>query len=270
MARGLENKYFVKKKESDEWSDVATLFDGGLRVLSVSGFGEYGEAVNVYNEQWIDSQSEDFYVTKKVNQLDMVVRKNTNLVVNVIVSRRYASTSIDEQSVYDAFANMIATSGDFYLYSKYTNMVAHVICLDSFKPTTQLLNRGSKSYIMASITLHTLDMPSEHSSEPVTHENELYIGFGGESINASNIKTLASVAHYEEDDVANDYTIVCTSTNYLWLCSTQAITNVSSSGFDIPLTSQYTDVTLDGRTFKCYRTYNRIVPHTMSFTISTQ
>jgi hypothetical protein len=269
MARGLENKYFFKKHEEDEWIDVTTAFDG-LRILSVSGFGEYGEAVNVYNEQWVDSQEEDFFVTKKVNQLDMVVRKNTNLVMNIIISRRYASTSIDEQSTYDAFANMVATSGDFYIYSKYTNMVAHVICLDSFKPTTQLLNRGSKSYIMASITLHTLDMPSEHSSEPVTHENELYIGFGGEYINASNIKNLASVAHYEEDDVANDYTIVCTSTNYLWICSTQDITNVSSSGFDIPLTNQYTDVTLGGRTFKCYRTYNRIVPHTMNFTISTQ
>lgn len=159
MNNELKDKYFVRKTESGNWQDIATKFNG-VRILTLDGFNEVGEAVNIFTQQWVDSQAEDFMVTKQVNNHDVVIRKNVDLSMTIIVSRRYASTTIDEQSVFNELREYFCNHGDFYIKSSYTNMQAHVVCLSGFKPTTQKLNRNEKSYIIATIPLHCLDMAS--------------------------------------------------------------------------------------------------------------
>lgn len=156
----LSNKYFVRKTSAAAWEDITTKFDG-VKVLSIDGFNERGEEVNVYNEQWVNSQTEDFMVTTTdVQGNDVIIRKNIDLSLSFIVSRRYANGAIDEQTTYDNIVSYLCDNGDFYIKSAYVNKSAHVICLKSFKPTTQKLNRGKNSYILATITLHCLDAPT--------------------------------------------------------------------------------------------------------------
>lgn len=157
MANNLSNKYFVKRQESDSWQDVTTLFDG-VKVLSISGFNSEGEAVNVYSEQWVNSQEEDFLVTTKdEHDNDVVIRKNVDLEMTFIVGTRYsANKNVDTQTVYDSFKDYICKNGSFYIKSAYVGKYAHVICLKGINPTAQNLHRGQNSYIMATVTLHTL------------------------------------------------------------------------------------------------------------------
>ena len=162
MAKDLSNKYFVKRQESDSWQDVTTLFDG-IKILSIKGFNEEGESVNVYSEQWINSQTEDFLVTTKdENDNDVVIRKNVDLEMTFIAGSRYsANGNVDTQTVYDSFKDYICKHGDFYIKSSYSGKYAHVVCLKGIKPTTEKLHRGNNSYIMATATLHTLDSVSK-------------------------------------------------------------------------------------------------------------
>ena len=158
MVNDLSNKYFVKRQESDSWQDVTTLFDG-IKILSIKGFNEEGESVNVYSEQWVNSQTEDFLVTTKdENNNDVVIRKNVDLEMTFIAGSRYsASGNVDTQTVYDLFKDYICKHGDFYIKSLYSGKYAHVVCLKGLKPTAEKLHRGNNSYIMATATLHTLD-----------------------------------------------------------------------------------------------------------------
>ena len=158
MVNDLSNKYFVKRQESDSWQDVTTLFDG-VKILSIKGFNEEGESVNVYSEQWVNNQNEDFFVTTKdENDNDVVIRKNVDLEMTFIVGTRYsASKNADTQASYDSFKDYICKHGDFYIKSLYSGKYAHVACLKGVKPITERLHRGLNSYIMATATLHMLD-----------------------------------------------------------------------------------------------------------------
>ena len=162
MAQDLSNKYFVKRQESDSWQDVTTLFDG-IKILSIKGFNEEGESVNVYSEQWVNSQTEDFLVTTKdENDNDVVIRKNVDLEMTFIAGSRYsANGNVDTQTVYDLFKDYICKHGDFYIKSSYSGKFAHVVCLKGLKPTTEKLHRGNNSYIIATTTLHTIDSVSK-------------------------------------------------------------------------------------------------------------
>ena len=161
----LANKYFVST-DGTQWEDVTTKWNG-VKILAINGFNEKGEAINIYNEQWVNSQTEDFMVTTQVTEnnvtRDVVIRKNVDLTVTFIVSRRYASSVIDEQSVYDSVVSYMCDNGYFYIKSAYTNKSAKVSCLKGFKPTTQKLHRGTASYILTTVTLHTLDVPTSTS-----------------------------------------------------------------------------------------------------------
>lgn len=259
MVRGLENKYYVRKTTSGEWEDLTTKFVG-LKILMLDGMNEQGDAVNVYSEQWVGSQSEDFMVTTQDGQgNDVVIRKNVDLQLTFIVGTRYGA--LDTQTTHDAFVEYATKQGDFYIKSKYTGKEAHVICLKSYKPTTQKLHRGVMgSFIMGTIELHTLDMPQTSSPEPVL--GDLYIGFGGETI--SDPTTLTNVQHYNTDDATGSYQIVCPSLSYLWICFSSTIGNVTTNGFDVPMNGAV--VVGD---YMCYRTANNIKPHTMSFNIES-
>lgn len=157
----LVNKYFVRKTSTAAWEDITTKFDG-VKVLSIDGFNERGEAVNVYNNQWVNSQKEDFLVTTTDGEgNDVIVRENVDLSLTFIVSRRYANSAIDEQTTYDNIVSYLCDNGDFYIKSAYVNKQAHVICTKSFKPTTQKLHRAENSYILATIPLHCLEKPEQ-------------------------------------------------------------------------------------------------------------
>lgn len=151
MAQDLSNKYFVKREQGDEWSDVTQLFDG-IKILKVSGFNEAGESVNVFTQQWMESQEEDYFLSG-----DTVIRKNVDLEVTFIAGTRYSENGdIDTQSAFDSFVEYICLHGDFYIKSAYSNKYAHVVCLKGVKPTTERLHRGTDSYILATATLHCI------------------------------------------------------------------------------------------------------------------
>lgn len=159
MAQDLSNKYFIKRLSTDEWEDISTKFRG-VKILSCDGFNERGEAVNVYNEQWVDSQHEDFLVA---SDNGVVVRKNVDLSLTFICGTRYGAS--DTQVCHDTFIDYITRNGDFYIKSRYAGKEAHVACLKQYKPTTQKLHRGiANSYIMGTVELHTLDEPSAYQS----------------------------------------------------------------------------------------------------------
>ena len=160
MGQDLSNKYFVKKSYRDEWTDVTSRFDG-VKILTVGGLDELGDATNVFTQQWSESQVEDYVcVTKDGNGNDVIIRQNVDISVTFVISRRYSSTkNIDEQTVHRSFIDFFCNRGDFYIMSMYVNKRAHVVCLKSYKPTSEKLNRGMNSYILGTITLHTLDMP---------------------------------------------------------------------------------------------------------------
>jgi len=153
------NRFFAKNTESGTFQDITTMFDG-VAVLKLDGMLAKGEPVNVYTAQWIDSQQEDFMITTlDGNDNPVVVRKNVDLELTFIVRQKYATATIDVQTVHDNFVDYI-TGSDVWLKSSYVgNKYVHCVCLKEYKPTTVKLGRGDNSYIMGTITLHCLDAP---------------------------------------------------------------------------------------------------------------
>lgn len=157
MAGNLANKYFVSR-DGVTWEDVTTKYDG-VKVLAISGMNEKGEAVNVFTQQWVGSQEEDYQLIG-----DKVIRANVDLEMTFVCGTRYSSNAnVDTQSVYDAFVSYVCDYGDFYIKTAYNDKIAHVVCLKGVKPTTQKLHRGVNSYIMATATLHCLDAPQDNT-----------------------------------------------------------------------------------------------------------
>lgn len=257
MAQGLENKYYVRKSANDEWEDLTSKFVG-LKILSVDGMNETGDAINVYTEQFLDSQEEDFMVTSQDERgNDVIIRKNVDLQMTFICGTRYGA--IDTQKCHDDFVDYITKQGDFYIKSKYTGKEVHVISLKGYKPTTQKLHRGVVgSYIMGTIELHTLSMPDDSQEE---HEGDLYIGFGNATI--VDPTTLANVQHYNTSSAVGSYTATCPRLSYLWICFSGVVGSVNANGFEVPM-NEYVPV----GDLRCYRSANDIKPHTMNFTIT--
>mgnify|MGYP006988848283 FL=1 len=161
MAQDLKNKYFVKNTENGAFVDVTTQFDG-LRILKVDGFLAKGKPVNIYNAQWINDQEEDFLITTLDNNNNpVVIRENVDLEITFIIRSKYANNqSIDVMTQHNAFVDYM-TNSDIWLKSAYVNnRYVHCVCLKEYKPTTVKLQRGSESWIMGTITLHTLDAPT--------------------------------------------------------------------------------------------------------------
>lgn len=153
-------RYFTKKSESDEWQDICSIFSGVV-VLKVDGLNAKGEPINIYNAQWQNSQREDFMITNfDESGNPVVIRKNTDIDITFIVRQKYANSQIDVLTQHDAFVNYM-TNSDVWIKSKYYGgKQVHCICLKEYKPTTQRLFRGDNSYMMGTITLHSLDSPT--------------------------------------------------------------------------------------------------------------
>lgn len=152
----LKNKYYIKLTDSSPWYDITDLFTG-VKVLSIEGFEDIGEAVNVYTSQWNDSNVEDFMITGGNScHSGEVIRKNVTLSLTFICGERYGA--LNTRATHDQFISNI-TSSDFYINSLYTGKTAHVVCLESYSPTQVKLHRGNNSYIMGTVRLHCLQPP---------------------------------------------------------------------------------------------------------------
>lgn len=157
MTGNLSGKYYVRKSASDTWDDVTTRFTG-VKILKVEGLNAQGEAVNVYDEQWIDSALEDFMVTKQVSSTDVVVRKNVAVSVTFVAGERYGAT--DTVTAHDTFVDFMCNHGDIYLRSMYAMKDAHVIATAAYKPTLERLHRGTGAFIMGTLELHCVEPPT--------------------------------------------------------------------------------------------------------------
>lgn len=153
------NRYYVKNTENGTFQDITTMFNG-VAVLKISGFLDKGKPVNIYTEQWIDNQEEDFLITTTENNVPVVIRENTDLELTFIIRQKYATSTINLMTVHDNFINYM-TGSDVWLKSAYVgNKYVHCVCLNEYKPTAINLERGDKSYIMGTITMHTLNSPT--------------------------------------------------------------------------------------------------------------
>lgn len=155
--------YKIKNTESGTFVDIETMFNG-LRILKMDGFLAKGKPVNIYTAQWIDSQEEDFLITtiSETTNNPVVIRENTDIEITFIIRKKYAtnpSVSFDVQSVHDNFISYM-TDTDVWIKSSYVNnKYVHCVCLKEYKPTTQKMKRGDKSWIMGTITMHCLNAP---------------------------------------------------------------------------------------------------------------
>ena len=157
----LKNTYFVKNTPNGTFQDVATAFDG-VRILAVTGVAAKGKAVNVYNEQWIDSDKEDFMITTNNGT---IVRENVDIEVVFLVHQRYATNTIDVKTQHDNFVNYM-TNTDVWIKTSYqNNVIAHCVALDNYEPTTMKLKRDSTTnYALGTIKLHCLENISQVNS----------------------------------------------------------------------------------------------------------
>lgn len=157
------NTFFTKNSESASWEDITSKFDG-VRILKMDGFLAKGEPINIFTQQWLSNQKEDFLITTRDEYGNpIVVRENVDIDITFVVRQKYASgnTTIDVKQVHDAFVAYM-TNSDVWIKSAYiNNEYVHCVCLKGYKPTIAKLQRGANSWIMGTITLHTLDVPKE-------------------------------------------------------------------------------------------------------------
>jgi len=163
MAQDLRNKYFVKNTENGTFADVTTLFDG-VRVLKVDGFLSRGKPINIFTQQWIGNQKEDMLITTldANNNTPVVIRENVELDITFIVHSKYATNpNIDVMTQHNAFVDYM-TNSDVWVQSAYVNnRYVHCVCLQEYNPTTVKLQRGNASWVIGTLTLHTLDAPTQ-------------------------------------------------------------------------------------------------------------
>ena len=150
----LSGAYFAKNTENGTFQDITTLFDG-VRVLAVTGVAAKGKAVNVYHEQWMDSEHEDFMITTNNGT---IIRENVDIEVTFLVHQRYASDTIDVKTQHDLFVKYL-TDKDVWIKTAYqNNAIAHCVNIDGYEPTTMKLKRNdSANYALGTIKLHCLD-----------------------------------------------------------------------------------------------------------------
>lgn len=154
MNNELTGAYFAKNTPNGTFQDITTMFDG-VRVLQVSGVAAKGKAVNVYHEQWLDSENEDFMITTNNG---IIIRENVDIEITFLVHQKYATSAIDVKTQHDQFVNFL-TNTDVWIKTDYqNNAVAHCVCLDGYEPTTMKLKRDNNAnYALGTIKLHCLD-----------------------------------------------------------------------------------------------------------------
>lgn len=155
------NTYFIKNSESASWEDITSKFDG-VRILKMDGLLAKGKPINIFTQQWLSNQKEDFMITTlDDNNNPVVIRENVDIELTFIIRQKYAANTIDVQSVHDSFVDYM-TGSDIWLKSAYIgNKYVRCVCLSEYKPTTVQLQRGGNSYIIGTIKFHTIDSPDD-------------------------------------------------------------------------------------------------------------
>lgn len=150
----LKQAYYVKNTPTGSFQDVATKFQG-VRILSVTGVAAKGKAVNVYHEQWMDSETEDFMITTNNGT---IIRENVDIEVTFLVRQQYATSVIDVKTQHDNFVKFM-TDKDVWIRTSYqNNVIAHCVCLDGYEPTTMKLKRDvNANYALGTIKLHCIE-----------------------------------------------------------------------------------------------------------------
>lgn len=158
----LKGKYLLKNTPNGTFTDVTTLFNG-VRILSVQGMGQLGKAKNVFREDWVYEDAETFdIVMQDSTDTKRIIRENVDVKVTFAVRQKYASSSINVQTVHDNFVSYM-TSTDVWIKSLYTGKTVHCVCEDGYEPTMLKLQRGNNSFAMGTITLHCLDKPQANT-----------------------------------------------------------------------------------------------------------
>lgn len=149
----MARKYFVRKSTNELYQDIEqnTLWDG-VKILKIEGFLTRGKPLNVYHQQWNDSQTEDFMVCSDNGN---VLYANTDITISFIVCNEYAQREIDVVNEHDKFIRYM-TNGEVYVKSKYVHREVRCVCLEEYKPTQIHLHRD-KEYILGTLQLHKLD-----------------------------------------------------------------------------------------------------------------
>lgn len=150
----LKQAYYVKNTQNGTFQDVATKFQG-VRILSVTGVAAKGKAVNVYHEQWMDSETEDFMITTNNGT---IIRENVDIEVTFLVRQQYATSVIDVKTQHDNFVKFM-TDKDVWIRTSYqNNVIAHCVCIDGYEPTTMKLKRDvNANYALGTIKLHCIE-----------------------------------------------------------------------------------------------------------------
>ena len=150
----LKQAYYVRNTPTGSFQDVATKFQG-VRILSVTGVAAKGKAVNVYHEQWMDSETEDFMITTNNGT---IIRENVDIEVTFLVRQQYATSVIDVKTQHDNFVKFM-TDKDVWIRTSYqNNVIAHCVCLDGYEPTTMKLKRDvNANYALGTIKLHCIE-----------------------------------------------------------------------------------------------------------------
>lgn len=111
---GLKDKFKIKHK-NEVYMDVVNKFDG-IKILSIEGINDIGEATNIYHEQWIDSDKEDVCITTYDEEKHgyVVVRKNTDINITFIVSPKYETETpnFDTRQQHDSFIDYMCNTGE--------------------------------------------------------------------------------------------------------------------------------------------------------------
>ena len=167
------NTYFTKNSESASWEDITSKFDG-VRILKMDGFLAKGKPINIFTQQWLSNQKEDFLITTlDDNNRPVVIRENVDIELTFIVRKKYATNqeNFDVLAKHDAFVDYM-TNTDVWLKSAYMgNKYVHCVCEKEYKPTAIMLNRGDNSYMTGTITLHTLDAPKVEAVTPPSQQD---------------------------------------------------------------------------------------------------
>lgn len=160
MANSLNLKYYLKNTDIGSFTDVTTLFDG-VNILKIEGLASVGKTVNVFTQQWVNSQTEDFLITTLDDEDNpIVIRENVDIKITFAISKRYARSRVSETlSIYNDFIAYM-TGSDVWIASSYIGLQVHCMALNGFEPRTIKIQRGDNSYIIGELTLHTLEKPT--------------------------------------------------------------------------------------------------------------
>lgn len=164
----LTNKYFIKNTAAGTFSDVATAYDG-VRIVETSSLSKLGKSVNVFTAQWLNTQTEDFFITASDMGATNIIRENIDFTITFVVSQRYVNgnTPIDVSAQADAFIAYM-TDTDIWFASTYEGKQVHCVALQNAEPKTVKLHRGKDSFIVGEITLHTLEKPTVYPTPTPT------------------------------------------------------------------------------------------------------